>query len=426
MAEDNQPVKAGLDHDTALTIATPEQAAAVQQTMLGYKPQMLKTEMTIPKPTWADHYCIAMCLILGPFALMIWIMFTAFSLPLLAIWTFYMRCFVKAPTDRDTSWAFVILATITYPYAAILYVFSAFWWWFVFYSVMFMSLPACFIRVFFLCQGKKIIRNFHLLWPWMKFNHFSYFMLARAVVGEIHRQGLKEFVFGMGVEGGWAANIAYIPLIKYCWSANPFLYVLDEVFVNEWTPPIKNTSEEDTIDAIKIFVSRFKHPRPERNVIDHVRFAAHYAFGRSIGEKSDSVIGIQFPESSKMINMTNTIFVTKDYRNEYSLEGKNCRSPYGKTGVYVVVLNWLSHHFLTGYVEVNYRTDKGLEHPLWVIVAPDNYWSMLSLSWVNDLFANFVPDVIEFVEVFGKDGDELEEREKKDELKEREKKENKV
>ena len=389
--------------DVGMALASPTEQLAIRETLAGYDKVDLQTPMTIPKASWADYYAIGMCVVLGPFAILVWVFFTLFSFPLLAIWTGYMNCCVKSPSDRDNSLAFKVVGILTYPYAALLYAFSAFWWWFAFAAIMFMSLPACFIRTVFLCQGSKIRNNFKLLRPWMTFNHFSYFMLTRAVVGEIHRQGLCEFVFGKGIMGGWAANVAYIPLIKYTWSANPLLYVLEEVFINQWTPPIKNFAKDDLIEKTRVFVSRFKHEADERLAIDHVKFAAHYPFGKSRCKQPDSVIGIQFPNKSKMINMTNTIHVTPEYKNEYSMPGKNCRSETGQEGVYVVKLNWFSHHFLTGYVEVNFRKDKGLEHPMWCVVPRDNYWGMQSYSWVNDLFASFVPDVVEFVNIVDAD-----------------------
>lgn len=357
---------------------------------------MLKSKMVIPPWYWGDYYAIGMMIVLAPFAIFVWIFFSLAFVPLLAAGKMQMAC-LKAPADIDDSKMFKVVLALTTPYALFLYCISAFYWWFCFFAIMFMSLPALFVRVFFLCQVRAIAKNFRLLWPWAKFNHFSYDMLARAVMGQVHRQSLCEFLFGKGIKGGFAANVAYIPLIKYAWQANPFLHILEEVFINQWTPPIKSMPKEEIIKNVKIFVSRYKHEPDERKEIDHVKFAAHYPWGKSLGAKPDSVIGLQFPDASKMINMTTTIHSTPDMKHPLHTPGKNCRSETGAQGVYIVELNWLSHHFLTGYVEVNFRKDRGLEHPMWCIVPPHSYWGMQSYSWVNDLFAAFVPDVVEFI-----------------------------
>jgi len=339
--------------------------------------------------------------------ILIWCFWTLAAFPLLALAAFYINSIVPRPKERFDGPGFYLLIILTYPYAALLYAIAAFWWYMVMGWCLLTGLPVALVRVL-IGQGGDIANNFRLLWPFMKMNKFTYIGVARCVMGQIDRQGLMEFVFGNPIQGGIAASVALVPIIKYFWQINPFIYTLEEMFINQWTPPLivpaaPGLNEERVIHGAKKMVSRAKQTRKERKIEDESKFCANYPWGPSMGKERDVVIGLQFPNSSKICNFTQTIHVID----------KSCRSsrfsykgapPTGKTGVYIVILNAFSHHFLTGYVEVNFRHDTGLEHrtfcveraararkangpspALWCIVPKHGHMGVLSYMWVNEL-----------------------------------------
>lgn len=292
--------------------------------------QKLKTDTIIPPRTMADRYAHVLFWVLALGSIFPWLFLTFGALPLALFWQLYVKLCVRRPTDRDTSWTFVFMCILTSPYAAFLYVFASMWWWFVFFVVMFASLPVAVLRIVFLCEGGKILRNFRLLSPFFAFNHFSYMMVMRAYLGQMDRQGVWEFFFGKWIQGGFAITATAVPIFKYCYTSNPFLFTLDEVFINQWTPPFESLPKDEVIHNLRELCSREIHTLDSRGRIDRGLFAACYPFGRGLGEQPDSVIGIQYTERSKIVMFTKTIFNTPDYKNEYHAPGKNCRSETGE------------------------------------------------------------------------------------------------
>jgi len=131
---------------------------------------------------------------------------------------------------------------------------------------------------------------------------------ARAILGEVDRQGLFQFTFGSGFckmpPQGFATAIVLVPMLKYLWQVNVWLYTLELYHCNEWTPPIIGIDEEKVFVVTRVFVSRFKHEKDERDMINHVKFSPHYPWPASDFKREEGVVGIQFPEDSQVINFT--------------------------------------------------------------------------------------------------------------------------
>jgi hypothetical protein len=352
--------------------------------------------MVVPPLSAADVYAQVMALPLYLFMIFIWTFWTLLVYPLCALGSFYITRVVPRPHDRFDGPGFYLLIILTYPYAALLYGIAAFWWYMVMGWMIITSLPVALVRVL-IGQGGVIANNFRLLWPFMKLNKFTYIGVARCVMGQIDRQGLGEFVWGAPVQGGIGAAVSLVPIIKYFWHINPFIYTLEEQFISQWTYPLDGTGldEKRIIHGAKKMVSRAIQNKKERKIEDESKFCANYPWGPSMGKKADVVIGLQFPDASKTCNFTQTIHVI-DKKCRSATYSHNGAPPTGKTGVYQVILNAFSFHFLTGYVEVNYRVDHGLEHPMWCIIPKHGMMGKMSYNWVNNLFSNFVPDVVAF------------------------------
>ena len=356
----------------------------------------------VPKWGWCDTYAMVMMAALSPLAGFMYLFTTAACFPLFVLGKIYMTLFVARPANNiHNAVIFKLLLLVTFPWAFYIYAVAYAYWVFVWAFCMVAALPVTLVRVLLLGQGGRILRNFALMWPYMRGNYQSYYMTAVAILGQLDRQSLMEFTFGRAWSfppGGFATAVAFIPLIKYTWHANPLLWCLDEVFCNQWTPPFEELSENDVIRNVRIFITRFMHAIPERRVIDKVKFAAHYPWPPGDFKKRECVIGLQWPAKSKFVLLPQIIFTVDGQCSYDGLVGVKCKSEDGKTGIVEVLLWWWGYHFLTGRVEVNYRNDKGLEHPMWCLMAKDSYLAMVSYSWVSDLFARFSEDVVQVVQ----------------------------
>eukprot|EP00457_Paulinella_chromatophora_P004495 gb/GEZN01004507.1/.p1 GENE.gb/GEZN01004507.1/~~gb/GEZN01004507.1/.p1 ORF type:complete len:445 (+),score=68.18 gb/GEZN01004507.1/:159-1493(+) len=396
-----------------------------------------KTAMKIPAWYWADYYAVALIIPFGCFSIFVYWLFSFLLLPLILWGRLANALWIPRPTDllggrrKDNgemeiaccgSFMWQLMLYVTLPYGLLLYALHWATWLVIFLGSLVLSLPALVIRVVFLCQLRSILNNFYLLWPYMRMNRQSYFKTAVAIMGEADRQGVWELVFGKcgsSIPGGLATSITIIPCMKYFFQANPLLFKLEEVHINQWTPPILFVPDgikdrEGLIKDVRILVSRYLHTLEKRKANDKVLFAAHYPWPRDNFKTRESVTGIQWPERSKTVNFTTTTHVIAGNNSFPLLENGKWkwvkdspipRCPEGAYGIYEVRLYWLANHFLTGYVEVNYRKDGGLEHPMYCILDPNSHWAMTTYEFVNDLFEAFVPDVVRFTQAVEGDTD---------------------
>ena len=117
------------------------------------------------------------------------------------------------------------------------------------------------------------------------------------------------------------------------------------------------------------------------------------------------MIGAQWPQASKFVQFTHTI------HQRAGGAPAEAKSESGKSNIAQVWLFWYSFHFLTGYVELNYRKDGGVEHPMWCIMSKKSHVAALTYRSVNELFMKLSPEIVNFVERV-----DLEEPEKFDEV----------
>ena len=67
--------------------------------------------------------------------------------------------------------------------------------------------------------------------------------------------------------------------------------------------------------------------------------------------------------------------------------------------------SWNPFYQLAGIVEVNFRKDGGVEHPMWLILDPKSKIATGSMRNMNELFCNIFSWLPEFVNVTAKDSD---------------------
>jgi len=171
------------------------------------------------------------------------------------------------------------------------------WWMFVFAVAMAAGLPVALVRVL-LCRSHVIVNNFELLAPHAGFGEFSYDLTARALLGQMDRQGFTRFFFVAPITGGFASVVAWTPLIKYLWIANPFMYELEVAFICQWSGRHPTLTPAEYKAEVQAMVCRSLHDFADVKRIEGQRFAPHYPFGPTMGKKPDEVVlGVQVRSS---------------------------------------------------------------------------------------------------------------------------------
>ena len=345
------------------------------------------------KYTWTDYYAIGVSLIL----LLIMIPFSLIIIPFtfmpLALWAIYGQCLPK-PTQvikRNCSFAMLKVATFVVALPALLIL--VIWPMIVFVLNFVLCLPYVVAR----CRFGVVASNFRTLWPWMSFGRWNWDGINAAMVGSVYRQGFCEYF------SQFTHKLLAVPIIKWVMVANPWLYKLEEQYINQWTPKLDDDGEsiEDVIDGATSIPSCALHTKAYRKIIDDHIFSVHYPlppkFDQTKGEGAEykAEIGIQTPTGTQKRNI---VLVTNTVTHFHKPRAKAKRSTLSIWAVYEVNLFWFNpYHFLTGVVEVNLTEEMEMEHPCFVIAGTGSRLSLSTMD-LSDYFFVFGAEAAEFAD----------------------------
>jgi hypothetical protein len=360
------------------------------------------------KYSWGDIYGIGLILLLLPPMLPVWLaLYVLLALPLVCI-NFYGGACLHRPVDsvRRTC-AFYFLCTVVWIISLPAQLIAVFWALFAWAVIVVLSAPVG------LLNPRRTAGSFRALWPYLgrpganshslnqrsrdrplpdpaeetatRFGYVWPFSdLVAGSIGAMDRQGLLEYL------GAVSAMMAMVPIFKHILS-NPFLYALEELYINQWTPALDATGDglhkrEDqqlVQSHIQHQVCRTKLHEKQRAVTDAWPFAGHHQYPPE-GRASKTVAGIQFCEDVfPFISLTLFSHTTHGYQ----VEGHLPRSEYASFGLISVRLQWWNPWYhLTGYVEVNAREDGGVEHPMWLVNDRTSKLQMDGYVNLNKLF----------------------------------------
>ena len=374
---------------------TPERLAALREEEFRARaadPCMFATKIDFPKWNVLDS---VLALVAVPPLLVytfLWLYLTIASLPGMCALDFYRRL-QDVPARRVEGWGFYVLTRLTFFLAlpagpvVLLWVVAL---WVYFLAV---TAPIGLARCVLQQRWRTIAHNFALLWKYTKWVPWDWENMNRAVLGMLHRQSTCEMLIGAPLTGG-IASFAFATLVKMV-ITNPFCLTLDEVYVNQWTPPLTDMSKEKAIDMLRDLVGTGLHGPEDRTAINHGAFSAHYPFQASDRPADTPVIGTQWSEKSKLMLLTKSrhsppLAAVRPHAFTLNVE---C------VVFYVELSTLLPWHVLVADVTVNYCTDKRIEHPMLAVVAPDSALSMKSYNSINELFRKYGPgDATEYLE----------------------------
>lgn len=328
-----------------------------------------------------------------------------FALPLLlfafpiALWAWLYGIFMKKPKERIHRncgfWTlYIMLLPFALPYLCLVTI--AFGVDCLFYYIF--SVPYYCYRV---CSGKKT--SLKVSWDCIKpyrngpsiFLHLEDVFVA--LIGQTVRQGLIECT------GKLSFMVMLLPWLKYYINTNPWLYNLEERFVQQISTSMMDMETSDVANVAREIISQSKQSDRLQHSKDLWSFAPHYPYppdGRNYA------IGIQAASNTVagfflMVHTTHALKMNTIEKRDpnYFVFSSSVELP-----VYRVML-WYNnpYHFFTGYVEASistggkYQTDKicGGEHPMWILTGRSPMLSCrkskVGVGAIDHFFDTFLP-----------------------------------
>ncbi|CAJ1339375.1 unnamed protein product [Effrenium voratum] len=218
--------------------------------------------------------------------------------------------------------------------------------------------------------------KFGYIWPFSD--------VITAIIGSMDRQGFGEFFVALPV------MFTVLPIYKHTILTNALLFDLQDVYINQWSDPLDANLDgrSDCADIasikehMKIGICRAMLTERNRDFIDPWQFTGHHQYPPP-GRESQTVGGMQFSNQGPLrVCLLSHTCVAIDIPNH---------KPRSETAAWTLLevhlLSWNPWYQLAGIVEVNFRKDGGVEHPMWLAMDPNSYIAVRALHLMNVLFA---------------------------------------
>lgn len=233
---------------------------------------------------------------------------------------------------------------------------------------------------------------------------WSFVDIVCAIMGSMDRQGCCEFFMAVPL------MLTVVPIYKHTVLTNALLFDLQECFINQWSNPVDATfdGKADATDAPKVKVAmdigtcRALLKEKKREILDGWTFTGYHQHPPPERE-SKTVAGMQFANNGPLrIALLSHTTITRHVADHVP------KSETAAWSLMVVRLqSWNPFYQLAGIVEVNFRKDGGLEHPMWLMLDPKSKIAAGSMRSINELFCKIASWLPEFVNVTANDSDLL-------------------
>eukprot|EP00613_Pedinella_sp_CCMP2098_P019316 CAMPEP_0171692548 /NCGR_PEP_ID=MMETSP0991-20121206/6138_1 /TAXON_ID=483369 /ORGANISM="non described non described, Strain CCMP2098" /LENGTH=330 /DNA_ID=CAMNT_0012280865 /DNA_START=627 /DNA_END=1619 /DNA_ORIENTATION=+ len=231
-----------------------------------------------------------------------------------------------------------------------------------------------------------------------------------ALLGQVHRQGWVEGAFKL------AGGVTFIPWLKYFVNCNPYIYQLEERFIQQITTSMQDMPLADCANTARAIISRCTQQKSTRAQVDAWSFVPHYSYpppGRNwaLGLQGGGPAG----SNAGLSNFFMVVHVTHALKPPPSTELRSGAEYFVFSNsvalpVYRVML-WYSnpYHFFTGFVEASIsnggpsQPDKlnGGEHPMWLVTSRSpllsDRTSSLGVGWIDGFFDSWLPFFVDLL-----------------------------
>jgi len=201
----------------------------------------------------------------------------------------------------------------------------------------------------------------------------------------------------------YAGTCLLLPWIKYYINANPFIYPLEERFVQQISTSLKDCGLHKVVDTSRVIISRSRQEEHLADVEHMWDFIPHYPYpppGRRWANGLQHV-GKYF---HLWVHTTHAIGEANGSTEQFILSNSVAMPVYR-------VMLWYSnpYHFFSGFVEASISTgepsqpDKmyGGEHPMWLITSRSPLLSSRDSStgvgMIDAFFDYWLPDFVDCV-----------------------------
>lgn len=222
--------------------------------------------------------------------------------------------------------------------------------------------------------------------------------VVHAFLGQMSRQGFCE------ANNMLAGMFILMPWMKYFINCNPWVYALEERFVQQISTSMQDASYDQSAEAVLAIISRCKQNPPVRDEVDSWSFSPCYAFPPS---HRRFAIGMQSGSTSSciafflLVHTTHALCKNGGSTEQFVLSNSSCYPCYR-------VMLWYSnpYHFLTGWVEASLSTglpdqpdkNRGGEHPMWIVTSRSPFLSRRSsytgVGFIDQFFDRFLPTYV--------------------------------
>jgi hypothetical protein len=312
-----------------------------------------------PQHTWSEYYAGLLMCLLAPISTTV-----AFSAAVISVPPLALVCLVIPPQptlsiDRST-WRFRILSGLTILSSIPLVVLVSGWLTIALGFIFVATAPVCLFRWNETRKSWAALQSYRGRW------YINFLDLICAMAGTIDRQGFCET---------WASipmTIVLVPLYKYLFFTNPFLHTLGLSHVNQWSDEFPH--EPDFLyETLQSQICDAVLGLEQATETDSWTFSGYHQHG-----DGGAVVGVQF---SNIFRHLRCMLLSETHHS------CSPRSKMAYRNVITVKLSfWNPFYFLTGHVEVNTRTDNGVEHPMWLVVDQHSRTTAENLNSMGQLF----------------------------------------
>jgi hypothetical protein len=346
--------------------------------------------------TLPDVYALIISTLLLPMCIVIWCIITVLATPCTIMGSIYLCC-IPRPYTRLQDSGFQVLLILCFPFASLIYIIGHFFWTFCYAMSFLLCAPVGLFRLIFLCQKDVLRENFRLLAPYSR-DFFAWTMAygdcARTCLGQLDRHGIWTCLIGTPFMGGFASAVAYIPVTKFLWMANPFLYELQEQFIVQTGAPVPvKATQLELRQMVMDKVCLAKPEDQERKLIDKEWFCPMYPYPPNLGNKREIVVG------SQLVNLVPSLFGLM--KVTFVQPEDKVRSEASGMPLFLVIFDNSTMHYLTGYVEANITKNGGLEHAMWCIVPKHAKMGRDLWAFINTLFLPYFQQENHLFEIVG-------------------------
>jgi hypothetical protein len=355
-----------------------------------------------PSLATTDKYCkITSLLFMAPKLIVFALPLLVLAFPVTAAARLY-GIFLKTPTERIVRHCgFITFTIFLVPFALpfTLMTIIAFFVDCVFYYIF--AVPYYLYR---LCSenGTSLKGSLDFIQPYRNgpsviLNVVDFFV---ALIGQTLREGMIQSTIGL------AFMVILVPWMKYYINTNPWLYNLEERFIQQITTSMKDMAVPKVAGAIRDIISQAKQGDEIENDEEHWSFVPHYPYppsGRNwcLGMQEGGHKNLVF---YLIVHVTHALKMKKmERRDPNFLVLSSCV----EVPLYRVML-WYNnpYHLFTGYVEASvstggkYQPDKiyGGEHPMWLLTSRSPFLtdrdSKVGVGWIDKFFDWWLPYIV--------------------------------